>query len=265
LKRERPCWSLSSSYSFVKAKPEIILIPSVFILVVLLWELAAGAYGVEVIFPKLSSVGRAFIMALKQGVVWKNMWMTLYETLFGFFFGALLGLVFGTIISQLPLTEKVVYPYIVAFQSMPKVALAPLFVVWFGFGVSSKVVMATIITFFPILVNTVVGLRSIDQQKLDLLKSLSATKSQTFRLVKLPNALPFIMAGFEIGIVMSLLGAIVGEFIGASKGGLGHIILQYNNDLNTASVFWVIILLSVIGLILNLVMLVIHKKFVFWK
>ena len=256
---------LFNVYALLKGKPEIVLIPLVFILVVIVWEVAAAAYGIEIIFPKLSRVVQSFVMAIEQGVVWKNMWMTLYESIAGFVLGALCGVIIGTIISQLPLAEKVIYPYIVIFQSMPKVALAPLFVIWFGFGITSKIVMAVIISFFPILVNTIVGLRSIDQQKLDLLRSLSATKWQTFRLVKLPNALPFIMAGFEIGIVMSLLGAIVGEFIGAAKGGLGHIILQYNNNLDTAAVFWVIILLSLIGLALNLGMVMIHRKFVFWK
>jgi NitT/TauT family transport system permease protein len=141
--------------------------------------------------------------------------------------------------------------------------VAPLLVVWFGFGVSSKVVIAATVAFFPVLVNVIVGLKTVDAGKLDLMRSLNATRWQTFRLVKLPNALPFVFAGLDIAIVFSVLGAIVGEFVGAQRG-LGNLIMQFNVSLDIAGVFAVLVLLSVMGVALHLGMQAIQKRVIFW-
>jgi NitT/TauT family transport system permease protein len=159
--------------------------------------------------------------------------------------------------------EQTIYPYVVALQTLPKIAIAPLIIVWFGFGISSKVVIAAMVGFFPVLVNVIVGLKTIDQSKLDLMRSLNATRWQTFRLVKFPNALPFVFAGLDIAIVFSVLGAIVGEFVGAQRG-LGNLILQFNFSLDIAGVFAVLILLSVMGVALHLIMQAIQRRVIFW-
>src|SRR5437870_5496764 len=143
------------------------------------------------------------------------------------------------------------------------VVFAPLIIVWFGFGISSKVIIAAMVGFFPVLVNVIVGLKTVDQGKLDLMGSLDATRWQTFRLVKFPNALPFVFAGLDIAIVFSVLGAIVGEFVGAQRG-LGTLILQFNYNLDTAGVFAVMILLAVLGVALHVLMQVIQRRVIFW-
>ena len=146
---------------------------------------------------------------------------------------------------------------------MPKIAIAPLIVVWFGFDTSSKVVIAATVAFFPVLVNVIVGLKTIDAGKLELMRSLNASRWQTFRLVQFPNALPFVFAGLDIAIVFSVLGAIVGEFVGAQRG-LGNLILQFNVSLDIAGVFAVLVMLSVMGVALHLVMQAIQKRVIFW-
>jgi len=146
---------------------------------------------------------------------------------------------------------------------LPKIAIAPLVIVWFGFGISSKVIIAATVAFFPVLVNVIVGLKTIDPAKLDLMRSLRASRWQTFRLVTFPNALPFVFAGLDIAIVFSVLGAIVGEFVGAQQG-LGNLILQFNVALDIAGVFAVLILLSVMGVALHLIMQAVQKHIIFW-
>ena len=146
---------------------------------------------------------------------------------------------------------------------MPKIAIAPLIVVWFGFDTSSKVVIAATVAFFPVLVNVVVGLKTIDAGKLELMRSLRATRWQTFRLVQFPNALPFVFAGLDVAIVFSVLGAIVGEFVGAQRG-LGNLILQFNMTLDIAGVFAVLIMLSLMGVALHLIMQAIQRRIIFW-
>ena len=146
---------------------------------------------------------------------------------------------------------------------MPKIAIAPLIVVWFGFDTSSKVVIAATVAFFPVLVNVVVGLKTIDAGKLELMRSLRATRWQTFRLVQFPNALPFVFAGLDVAIVFSVLGAIVGEFVGAQRG-LGNLILQFNMTLDIAGVFAVLIMLSLMGVALHLIMQAIQRYVIFW-
>ena len=135
----------------------------------------------------------------------------------GFVIGSVLGLFIGLVIVVFPTTERIVYPYVVALQTVPKVAIAPLMVVWFGFGMTSKVLVVALVSLFPVLVNVIAGLRAVDQDRLDLLGALSASRWQVFRYLRFPNALPFIFAGLNTAIVFSVIGAIVGEFVGANK------------------------------------------------
>jgi len=143
-------------------------------------------------------------------------------------------------------------------------AIAPLILVWCGYGSLSKVVTAALVAFFPVLVNTIIGLRSCEQSKLDLMRSLRASRWLTFRLVELPNALPFIFAGLSVAAVFSILGALVGEFVG-SKDGIGFLILDANYQLNIPRVFALLILLGLYGIICHLALQFAHKKLVFWN
>ena len=136
------------------------------------------------------------------------------------------------------------------FQSMPKVALAPLIIVWFGLGLTSKVINAALVAFFPLMVNTIVGLRSADEDRINLMRSLAATRSQIFWMLQLPNALPYIFAGLEIAMIFALIGAIVAEFVGA-QAGLGMLIQSMNFTMDVAGQFSVLLILSMVGLFSN--------------
>ncbi|MFP5340788.1 MAG: ABC transporter permease, partial [Gammaproteobacteria bacterium] len=186
-----------------------------------------------------------------------------YEILAGFAFGALFGFMLGAAIGQSALLETVLYPYVVAFQTVPKVAVAPLFVLWFGFGTTSKIVITATIVFFPVLANTIVGLRSAPRDQIDLMKAFTASGWHVFRMVRLPHALPFVFAGLDIGIVLAVIGAIVGEFVGA-QAGLGYLILQRNFSMDAAGMFAILVVLSLIGIVLHAVVKLIARRVIFW-
>lgn len=245
-------------------RPHLVLIPLVFVVFVGLWEWVVRFFGVPAfLMPAPSTVMAALTNGLGSGLYVAHFWVTLYEALLGFLIAAVSGILLGALIAQWRLVEQTFYPYLVALQTLPKIAVAPLIIVWFGFGIPSKVIIAATVAFFPVLVNVIVGLKTIDQPKLDLMRSLKATRWQIFRLVTFPNALPFVFAGLDIAIVFSVLGAIVGEFVGAQRG-LGNLILQFNFALDIAGVFAVLILLSVLGVSLHLVMQAIQRRVIFW-
>jgi NitT/TauT family transport system permease protein len=228
------------------------------------WEGIVRALGIPaVVLPTPSDIVTAFWTILGSGLLPTQIEITLAEIMAGFVIGAASAILIGALVSQFRLLDRMFYPYIVAFQAVPKVAVAPLLVIWFGFGMESKIVMTALIAFFPMLVNTIAGLRSVDQDKLDLMIALSATRWKTFRYVRLPTALPFIFAGLDVGIVLSVIGAIVGEFVG-SNGGLGYLLLLYNSQLRIAAVFAVIILLGALGMVLHFIIQAIERRVTFW-
>jgi NitT/TauT family transport system permease protein len=264
--RERSSWAelREDPALYVRNRPQVVLIPLVFVLFVALWEWAVRAWNVpNFLVPAPSTVASALARGVRTGLYLTNFWITLFEALVGFVLAAVAGIVLGAIIAQFRLVERTFYPYLVALQTLPKIAIAPLIIVWFGFGISSKVIIAGTVAFFPVLVNVIVGLKTVDAAKLDLMRSLRASRWQTFRLVTFPNALPFVFAGLDIAIVFSVLGAIVGEFVGSQKG-LGNLILQFNFSLDVAGVFAVLILLSVMGVALHLVMQAVQRHVIFW-
>ena len=167
------------------------------------------------ILPTPSSVFVALYRGFASSLYIDHIWVTLAETLMGFALGTTLAFVLGTVIALSRRTEYFLYPFVVMFQAMPKVALAPLIIVWFGLGLTSKVVNAALVAFFPLMVNTIVGLRSAEEDKINLMKSLAATRTQIFWMLQLPNAMPYIFAGLEIAMIFALIGAIVAEFVGA--------------------------------------------------
>jgi NitT/TauT family transport system permease protein len=248
----------------LRTRPQAVLIPAVFVLFVGAWEWVVRQWSVPAfIAPAPSAVARSLAAGIRSGVYLEHLWVTLGETLAGFAIAAVAGIALGAIIAQFRLLERTVYPYLVALQTLPKIAIAPLIIVWAGFGLSSKVIIAALVAFFPVLVNVIVGLKTIDQGKLELMRSLRASRWQTFRLVTFPNALPFVFAGLDIAVVFSVLGAIVGEFVGAQQG-LGNLILQFNVSLDIAGVFAVLILLAALGIALHLIMQAIERRVIFW-
>jgi NitT/TauT family transport system permease protein len=229
-----------------------------------MWEAAVRALRIPAfILPPPSQVGAALYRGAVSGIYLQHLWITLAETLLGFALGSAVAFVVGTALAVSRRTEYFLYPLIVMFQSMPKVALAPLVVIWFGLGLTSKVVSAALIAFFPLLVNTVVGLRSADEDRVDLMRSLAASELQIFRMLRLPSALPFIMAGLEVAMVFSLVGAIVAEFVGA-EAGLGMLIQSRNFSMDVAGEFAILFILAVMGLLLNTALVSVRRRVLFW-
>ncbi len=215
------------------------------------------------ILPTPSSVFIALYRGFASSLYIDHIWVTLAETLMGFALGTTLAFVLGTVIALSRPVEYFLYPFVVMFQAMPKVALAPLIIVWFGLGLTSKVVNAALVAFFPLMVNTIVGLRSAEEDKVNLMKSLAATRGQIFWMLQLPNAMPYIFAGLEIAMIFALIGAIVAEFVGAQSG-LGMLIQSMNFTMDVAGQFSVLLLLSLIGLLLNGVVTGVRKRVLFW-
>lgn len=215
------------------------------------WETIVRLAGVSpVVLPAPTRVGAALIAMIGSGALFPHLGITLSEILLGFASGAAVALILGALITEFRLVDRIITPYIISLQAVPKVAVAPLLVIWFGFGIGSKVLMTAVIAFFPILVNTVAGLRSVERDRLELMAALRASRWQTFRMVRLPTALPFIFAGLDVGIVLSVIGAIVGEFVGA-RGGVGYLILLHNADLRIDAVFALLVVLALVGVTLH--------------
>ena len=216
------------------------------------------------LFPAPSKVLDALWYDLRNPDYWLAVAVTLTEILLGFAAGSILGIGLGTALALSPIIDRIFYPYIVAFQSIPKVAIAPLMVVWFGFGMTSKFLIVALTAMFPVLVNTIAGLRSTDADRLDLLRGLCATRRQSLRYLQFPHAMPYIFAGLNTAIVFAVIGAIVGEFVGARQG-LGVVILKANFALDLASVFSSLIVLGVIGVTLNAAVRAIEHRVCFWS
>jgi NitT/TauT family transport system permease protein len=178
------------------------------------------------------------------------LWGTLSNAAIGFFIGVGLGLVLGSLMAESRIIERLLMPYAFALQSLPKVAIAPLVVIWFGFGDGSKIAIAALLAFFPVLINSFTGLRAIEPERIDLMRSLSATRFETYRIVKLPNAAPYIFAGLDMAVVYALLGTIVAEFLGAQRG-MGVVITQAQAVSDVAGVFAALIILGACGIVLH--------------
>ncbi len=241
------------------------------LLVVLLlaWEIGVRAFNVpRFLIPPFSDV----VVAMWRGLVtapwakdslWYHTAITLAEIVLGFFIGSGIGLALGIAVSQMGRLEAILEPYVAAFQSLPKVAVAPIIVMWLGFGIGSKVTIVCLLTFFPVLVTSIAGFKAIDPDRIDLLRSLSASPWQIFRKAKFPSALPYIFAGLNMAAAFAVVGAIVGEFVGA-QAGLGVLILQMDAQMDTGGSFAVFIVLSVIGIALTAALRAVQRRVLHW-
>jgi NitT/TauT family transport system permease protein len=216
------------------------------------------------IMPPPSSVFMALWRGLSDGVYFEHLAVTVEETLLGFALGCGLALLLGTIIALSRRVEYFLYPFIVMFQAMPKVALIPLIVVWFGLGIASKIVSAALVAFFPLMVNTIAGLRSTEEDRVNLMRSLAASRWQIFRMLQLPNAMPFLFAGVEIAMIFALIGAIVAELSNAERG-LGMMMQSLSFTMDVAGQFSILLILALLGLALNGAVSAIKRRVLFWE
>lgn len=212
-----------------------------------IWHVYVTASGVSAfILPAPSTVWDSWMDMLGSSRAWRHTWSTVYVTLVGFGWALFIGVALGVILGRTRWLELTLNPFIVATQVIPKVALLPLFVVWFGFGNTSKIIVAAILAFFPILTNTMLGVKSVDTGHRDVMTSLNATRWQIFRRLELPSSLPYILTGMEIGIVLAIIGAIVGEYLGGNSG-LGFMLVSKMNGYETDGLFAVIIQMTLLG------------------
>lgn len=212
------------------------------------WELVIVAFGVkQFTLPPPASVASELWQS--RSSLWAGLQTTLAETFLGFLLAAAVGVLLACGIATSRVIEQLVYPILIVSNAVPKIALAPVFIVWLGFGSSPRVVLAALLALFPIVISTAVGLVGVDKGLLRLARSTRATRLRTFRIVRLPAALPSIMGGLKVGISLALTGAVVGELVGGNSG-LGYIIVQAQGNLLLAQAFASIVVLAVAGVIL---------------
>lgn len=239
------------------------LYPTVVTLVLfVIWESVTRAGWVSpLILPSLSSIVHTAIV--KFPLLMQMSAITTMEFVLGFLLSVAVGLPLGAMIVYSRPLETAFYPILVAFQIVPKAAVAPIFIVWLGTGLSSKVLIAFAIAFFPVVIDTVVGLRSAQPETIHLLRSMGGNPFQVFWYVRFPNALPAIFGGLKVASTLAVVGAIVGEFVSAEKG-LGYLVLVANGELDTRLVFACVLVLTLLGIIFYFVIEIIEKIVVHW-
>jgi NitT/TauT family transport system permease protein len=232
------------------------------IAVLVLWQGAVVVFRIPpYLVPTPFAVARQLVLEWSE--LWRQSLVTTYATLGGFALTILIGIPLAVMIAYSRLMESLIYPILVFSQSVPKVAVAPLFVVWFGFGVLPKVISAFLLGFFPVVVSTVMGLKSIEPDMIDLARSMKATRLQIFIKIRFPQALPSIFAGLKVAVTLAVVGAVVGEFVG-SNSGIGYVLQIANGNFDLPLMFAALFLLSMIGVILFAVVDLIEKFAVPW-
>ncbi|MFI4980446.1 MAG: ABC transporter permease [Nevskiales bacterium] len=232
------------------------------VVVLLLWQGIVRLLDVPTYFiPAPSDI----LVALVRGrdLYADHFLVTLSSTLIAFAIAFALAVVFGTLVSEVRFLERTLYPLLVGMQSMPRIALAPIIIVWFGFGPASKIVLGAFSAFFPIFLNTIYGMKMVDADQIALMRTLHASPVQVFWKIKLPNVLPYLLAGANIGIIFAILGVIVGEFLGANRG-MGYLIVNQSAQMDTAGVFANVLLLSVTGIVFHYGIQYLRKRLLFW-
>ncbi len=241
------------------------LIPASILLGVLAWEALVRAAGLPAfILPSPLAVGRRFVQAAGEGTLLRHSVYTLSEVLLGLLAGSLLASLLGYFLARFHWLERLISPYLVASQAIPVVAIAPLLVIWFGPGMLSKVLICGLIVFFPVLVNTVVGLRAVPDNLRDVMRSMKASRLQTLRYLELPAALPVLLGGLRIGATLSVIGAVVGEFVGSDRG-LGFLINVARGQYDTALVFVAILSLILMALALYGAVILLERRLLAWQ
>jgi len=228
---------------------EVLLVPVAMVALVGIWSLVArlGDYSTYLL-PAPAQVWERFLKVAVDGTLWYHTSITLLEILGGLALGLTAATLLGYLLAKSPLIERFLSPYIVASQSVPIVALAPLLIVWFGFGLLSKVLVSALTIFFPVLITPIVGLRSVEEDLMDLMRSLQASRWQIFRYLEVPAALPVLLGGLKVGVTLSVIGAVVGEFAQSDRG-LGFLVNLANRGLfDTPLMFVALFVLMTIAL-----------------
>jgi NitT/TauT family transport system permease protein len=235
------------------------------LVILLVWYGLANFLGLPAfILPGPIRVWRRFLQSLAEGQIVVHFLATLLEVLAGLFLGGVTATILGYLLAKSPQTEKIIGPYLAASQSIPIVAIAPLLVIWFGPGIFSKILICSLTVFFPILINTVVGIREVPQDLRELMRALDATKGKTLWKLEVPSAMPIFLGGLRVGATLSVIGAVVGELVGADRG-LGFLINVGRGQYDTALVFVAVITLVLMAMSLYGVVLFFENRFLSWQ
>jgi len=235
------------------------------VLGLIIWQLFSQFSSIpSFIFPSPAEVWEKSLSVIRDGSIFYHTWVTLQEVLIGLFLGLSTAIITGYFLVKSPLIDRVLSPYIVASQSIPIVAIAPLLVIWLGPGIFSKILTSALIVFFPVLVNTVVGLRSVPEELYDLMKSLQASAWQRISKLEIPAAMPVFLGGLRIGATLAVIGAVVGEFVGADKG-LGFLVNVGRGLYDTALVFVAVFTLVLLALALYGTVVIMENRLLSWQ
>lgn len=251
-----------SIYWGTRTLPHLVL----FAALVTLWEIAVATGTItSIMIPAPSRIFNAILdLYIFKGTIWEHFFITLAEAVFGFLIGAMIAIVLAVCSSLSETFERYVSPYAVVLNVTPGIALTPLIIAWFGYGMGSKIALAAVICFFPIFVNTLTGLRQLDADREELFKSLGATNRQVFLKLRVPSALPLMFAGLKIGLTTALIGAVVAEFAQATSG-VGVLMARSSFSLDMASSLAALFSMTLIGLLLFYSMELLDDRIVFWR
>jgi NitT/TauT family transport system permease protein len=234
-----------------------------------LWELLTATEIIpDFLLPRASEVlvtlWGDIVEIVTGGPMFGHFMTTLIEIILGFIASVIIGVLVGALLSEFKPIQRALYPYVVAANATPRIAFAPLIVIWFGFDYGSKIVMAVAVAVFPVIVNTMAGLAATDRDDFRLMQSLRATRPQVLRRLRLPTALPYLFAGFETAMLFSAVGAVIGEFMGGNEG-LGYVTLLAQELFRLDDAFSAIALLSLQGFLLHRLVVIARRHFVFWQ
>jgi NitT/TauT family transport system permease protein len=254
----------TASRSLVRRRPEVVLSPLFLVGLVLVWDLATRAELISpILFPRPHRVAEQLREMLAADWFLEHVWATLSVAVVGFALALAVAVTLATLLHFSPLSRRVMYPFIILFQVTPAIVVAPLFIAWFGFGPTAKILVAFSIAFFVILVSTLAGFDAVDEDSRLLLRSLNASEWQTFRMLTVRTALPYLFAGIKTGVTLALIGAMVAEFI-SSRAGLGVLVTQFSFQLQQAHVFATIAVVAMLGLLLFALATIVERRVVWW-
>ncbi|HEV8721517.1 MAG TPA: ABC transporter permease [Candidatus Binatia bacterium] len=253
----------SSRTAIVNGSGFLVLLPG--LITVVIWELAAWRWPIVAkLVSQPTDIALGILKVIWTGEIWQHLEATLSEMAVGYILGALSGVALGFLFGRVKLLGDIFNPYIALFNGIPKVALAPVFVIWFGIGLMSKIAIISTMVFFVVFINTFAGLRSVNEDYVAIVRIMGASRWQVVREVFLPGTLPFILVGLRAGIPFSVIGAVVGEFIAATKG-LGYFINYHQGTFDTTGIFVGVGILAGVVVLLDGLLSILERRLLKWR
>jgi len=234
------------------------------VVVLLIWQGASGRLIDDFFISNPVEVAARLWQWTADGSLFMHIWATVYETLMGFIVGALGGVILGIWLGVSPFTNRLLSPYLNALNALPKVALAPLFVLWFGLGIASKIALAAVLVLFLVFLNTYAGVREVDQDLIDSARLMRASRMQVIAKVIVPSAMSWVFAGLKISVPYALIGAVLGEMLAANRG-LGYLVQYSGSQFDTAGVFAVLIVIALLAVALNFLVELVQHRMQQWR